>query len=200
MSEKFTAKLSPGVPIPGPPGPPGPQGEQGVPGATGPRGLTGPQGVPGPTGPQGDRGNTGATGATGPQGEVGPQGPSAPFAAILTFASDTTSTAPSDPGAGKLRWNAATAEQVTALYIDRLTADNGNDVIALWQMVNPSRLFIQQADLSTNQQEWIVTVPAAVRGGDWLEVGVTLAAAKGTGSDLFKPVITTRLLVFLIQG
>ena len=208
MSEQFTAKLAAGVPIPGPPGPAGPPGPQGEPGPTGigVQGRPGPQGdpgppstVPGPPGPQGERGDTGNTGALGPQGETGPQGPPAPFAAILTYRADTSSTQESDPGTGLMRWNAGAIENVTALYFDRLTADNNNDVTALFAMANPVQLFIQEAALALNQQSWIVTGPAIVMGGDWLSVPVSLADAKGTGRELFKPQNQTRLLVFLIS-
>lgn len=63
QEQKFSARLSAGLPIPGPPGPEGPQGPEGPAGATGATGPTGP---------------AGATGATGPQGPAGPTGPQGP--------------------------------------------------------------------------------------------------------------------------
>jgi hypothetical protein len=149
--------------------------------------------IPGPPGPQGEQGEQGIPGPVGPQGP-----PSQPLAAILTYRADSVSTNPSDPGTGLLRWNADTVENVTSLYIDRLTADNTNDVTAMWSMVSPTRLFIQEADLAVNNQMWNVTGPAVVMGGDWLDVPVSFVAAKGAWAQL-KPVNQTRLLVFLFK-
>jgi hypothetical protein len=123
--------------------------------------------------------------------------PPAPFAVILTYRADAESTAQNDPGTGIIRWNADALEDVTALYFDRLTADNGNDVTAMWQMTNPARLIIQEADLAPNQQFWIVTAPA-VMVPDWFIVPVRLDTTRGSSSP-FKPNNLTRLLVFLIQ-
>ena len=124
------------------------------------------------------------------------QGQGAPFFVILTYRADTSTTAANDPGTGLLRWNATAIEDVTALYIDRLTADNNNDVTAMWAMVNPTKIIIQEADLALNQQVWIVTGPAQNRM-DWIEVPVAPGTLKG---DAFKPHNQTRLLVFLITG
>jgi len=77
----MNARISQGVPVPGPPGPQGPAGPtgpQGPQGPTGPTGGQGPQGIPGPTGPQGPTGNTGAQGVPGPAGATGPIGPQGP--------------------------------------------------------------------------------------------------------------------------
>jgi hypothetical protein len=124
------------------------------------------------------------------------QGQGAPFFVILTYRADTSTTAANDPGTGLVRWNATAVEDVTALYFDRLTADNNNDVTAMWAMVNPTKIIIQEANLALNQQVWIVTGPAQNRM-DWFEVPVAPDALKG---DVFKPKDQTRLLVFITGG
>jgi hypothetical protein len=59
--QQFTAKLSAGMPIPGPQGPPGP---------VGPAGPQGQQGIAGPPGPQGARGPQGPTAVSKDAGNV----------------------------------------------------------------------------------------------------------------------------------
>jgi hypothetical protein len=130
-------------------------------------------------------------------GPPGPMGPPAAYTAILSYRADTLATAPNDPGTGLLRWNADTVEAVTALYIDRLTADTINvDASAAWVMAHPTRLFIHQSDLAPNNQTWNVTGPVVDRT-DWLEVPVEFVSAKGAW-ERAKPADRTPLLVFLI--
>src|SRR5215467_2494579 len=78
-TKTFSAKLLPGVPIPGPPGPAGPAGPQGPQGIQGP-----PSSVPGPPG------------STGPQGPAGPAGPQGEGVALK----GTVPTAASLPASG----------------------------------------------------------------------------------------------------
>ena len=92
-----------------------------------------------------------------------------------------------------MRWNAAALEDVTALYFDRLTTDNNNDVTSLWQMVNPGRLFIQEAGMALNNQTWTVTKPEHV--ADWFNVPVSFVAAKAR-SRLFQADISNQAARF----
>ena len=172
MSQQFTAKLTEGIPIPGPPGPPGPPGTDGTPGTDG---QPGTDGTPGPTGPK------------------------AAYTATLQYRADTTTTQPADPGTGLLRWNAAGVEDVTELYVDRLTSDSvlNTDASAAWFMANPTRLFIHQGDLAQNNQTWDVTGPALDRT-DWLLVPACGSFLPGAHGKSAKPVDRTPLLVFLI--
>lgn len=79
----FTAKLTEGVPIPGPEGPKGDTGPAGPAGPAGPTGPTGATGaastVPGPQGPIGPKGDPGDDSTVpGPQGIQGPPGSQGP--------------------------------------------------------------------------------------------------------------------------
>ena len=119
----------------GPIGPTGPAGgntgatgANGATGATG-AGTTGPTGVTGATGPPGATGSPGgATGATGvagtPGGATGPTGATgatgAHAGAVAIGYAFSTTTTDSDPGAGTIRFNTATQENATEIYIDLL--------------------------------------------------------------------------------
>jgi hypothetical protein len=118
---------------------------------------------------------------------------SAPFSAIFPYRADTSSTGASDPGSGMLRWNAADVNDVTALYFDRLGSD-GNDYSALFGMVAPRRLIIQEASLAVNQQHWTVTGPV-IQVPDWFQVPVVIDPSRGTP---FKPNNFTAILAILI--
>ena len=196
-TQPFTATIAEGIPLAiGPQGPQGEPGPQGPAGPVGPAGPTGPVGPQGATGAAGPQGATGATGPKGATGATGPQGPPPPFIEILSYVGDKASNAVSDPGTGKLRWNAATAAATTMLIIDRLDAQS-DDVTGMWQMVNPTRLIIQDAAMAANTQEW--TIGPLNMSTDFFTVTAALVAAKG--ADLFAPPSTSiRILLFLIKG
>jgi hypothetical protein len=140
----------------------------------------------------------GIPGPPGPEGPMGPMGPAAPYLEILSYIGDTSSTAQADPGTGKLRWNAATADAVTQLFIDRLDAQS-DDVTLMWQMVNPTRMIIQEAGMALNTQEW--TIGPLQMSADFFTVTATLvpAGTKGTGPGNFAPSgSSVRILLFLL--
>ena len=88
----------------------------GATGATGPVGATGPQGDPG--GATGLTGTTGATGSTGATGITGATGPIGIFGGLTVQYRFSTTTTDSDPGAGRVRLNAADISLATEMYID----------------------------------------------------------------------------------
>ena len=130
---------------PGPQGDPGKKGDTGPTGATGAAGATGatgpqgPQGATGPTGPTGPAGSTGATGpagATGATGQAGATGATGPAGATGATGAQGdkpglqylfgASTGNADPGAGKIRFNQATASAATILRINKTDNDAGD--------------------------------------------------------------------------
>ena len=142
----------------GPTGSTGPEGPQGSTGAQGPQGNTGSQGGTGPTGPQGiqgatgntgpqgiqgETGPTGDTGSTGPQGIQGIQGTTGNTGATGAFGGATfdftfdTSTADSDPGAGKLKFNNANISSANTLFIDDAD-DGGTDIQSYLRTIDDS--------------------------------------------------------------
>jgi hypothetical protein len=68
-------------------------------------------------GETGETGSTGATGATGASPAIG-------------FTFDATSTADSDPGAGKVKFNHATPASITVIYFDNADADT--NTVTAW--------------------------------------------------------------------
>jgi len=134
----------------------GPQGTQGSTGSQGPQGFTGPQGTQGFTGPQGAQGTQGFTGpqgaqgpqgftgpqgapstVTGPQGFTGPQGIQGNFGGItLDYTFDTNITQ-SDPGIGKLKFNALNIPTATQLWIDDQN-DSSTDIQTFLRTIDDS--------------------------------------------------------------
>lgn len=99
------------ISVAGPTGPTGPIGATSN--ITGP---TGPTGRQGPTGPASTV--TGPTGPTGPLGDAGPTGPVGGFGGITfqyLFSDDITG---SDPGDGYIKFNNASIDFATKIYVD----------------------------------------------------------------------------------
>jgi hypothetical protein len=97
-------------------GPTGNTGPTGFTGPTGPTGNTGPTGFTGPTGPTGNRGPTGNTGNTGPRGNTGATGTTGYFGGIL-YAFDKNTTANTDPGSGKIKFNGTSTKTINYITI-----------------------------------------------------------------------------------
>jgi hypothetical protein len=91
--------------------------------------------VPGPQGPQGIQGNSGPTGPTGPQGVAGTDGiDGSLYGAVQNYMFNATTTPP--PSAGGIRFNNATQNLATAIYLNYVT----NDVNA----INLKNYFLQR--------------------------------------------------------
>lgn len=105
----------------------------------------------------------------------------------LTFTSDTSSTADTDPGNGKFKWNNATQASATKIYIDYETAD-GKDVSNFLQSLGPTGdLFLQQSDDASKWQLWRWTTPLE-DGTGYYKITVTYVA--GSAIDNSKTVYT----------
>jgi hypothetical protein len=117
---------------------------------------------------------------TGVKGDTGPPGPPGPSSSVFFYRVDANSITAADPGAGKLRYNAAVQADATAFYIDWLTAD-GFDAHLYFELVTvASRLVIQDKDLAVNYQVWEITGPA-VNGPDWFAVPVSFVSSTMAG-------------------
>ena len=88
-------------------------GHDGADGATGSQGVQGASGSTGLTGATGTAGATGNTGATGIQGEQGNFG-----GAAFEYVYDSSSTADSDPGTGKVKFSNTTFSSASFMYIN----------------------------------------------------------------------------------
>jgi len=144
-------------------------------GLEGPQGPMGPIGPVGPEGPTGPQGIQGIQGIQGEQGEVGPAGAST---SRFFYRFDKNSTAPTDPGAGKFRFNNANPALVTRLYMDAQTQD-GFDPTVMFQLATFDDQFIlQDKDISASRQVWRLTGPGINRM-DWFEVPVEFVSAEG---------------------
>ena len=132
---------------------------------------------PGPPGPEGPQGPQGEQGDPGP---VGPTGPPSPSSSWFPYLADANSQSANDPGAGKIRWNAAVQSQSTAIYFDWLTTDDF-DVTNLWQLMEPpARFIIQDHDLAINHQVWEMT-DRVMMMPDWFQVPVRFVQSSGSG-------------------
>jgi hypothetical protein len=72
----------------------------------------------------------------------------------LTFTSDTGSTADSDPGNGKFKWNNATQASATVLFFDNQTADGVSLATFYASLGSSGYIYMQQGDDSTKWQLW----------------------------------------------
>ncbi len=157
----------------------GATGAQGASGATGPTGNTGTQGSTGATG----AGSTGATGATGITGATGPRG----FAGgdTFTYTFDNSSTADSDPGNGKLKFDNATVSSVTKIFIDLLDS-NSTDVTNWLDSMNGGVVKLFNNSDPTKFAIFVVSSVTAVAGYRKLNVTYTTNAGSldTTASDL----------------
>lgn len=100
---------------------------------------------------------------------------------VFFYRIDTTTTNPSDPGAGKLRYNNTTQRNSTSLTVDWLT-DDGFDAHVLFQLFGPTtRFLMQNKDFALNYQLWELTAPA-VNQADFFIVPVTFVSGGGSAS------------------
>lgn len=130
--------------------------------AAGPTGPTGPIGpsstVTGPTGPTGRQGPTGPastvtgpTGPTGPIGETGPTGPVGGFGGITFQYLFNDAVTSSDPGDGYIKFNNASIDFSTKIFIDdqdvnavnieaflRTLDDSGSSIKSYFKVFDPS--------------------------------------------------------------
>jgi hypothetical protein len=100
---------------------------------------------------------------------------------LAAYLADTASTADAEPGAGNVRWNHATQDSATEMYI----SDTDTDAVshaALWATLNSGGfLYVYQADdLDIWQKKQLTSVTDAA---GYLKVGVTHQASSGTFAD-----------------
>ncbi len=120
-------------------------------------------------------------GTKGDPGDPGPPGPPGGSSSVFFYKIDAQGTNQSDPGSGKLRYNAANQLAATTLYVDWLTTD-GFDAHLFFELVNvPRQIVIQDKDLSVNYQVWDLTGPA-INHPDWFEVPVAFVSSNGNAT------------------
>ena len=100
----------------------------------------------------------------------------------LTFTSDTASTADSDPGNGKFRWNNATQGSATVLYFDNQTADAVSNTTFFGSLGSSGFIHLQQYSDSTKWQTWKWTA-LPVAGVGYYKFTVTLQQNAGSIAD-----------------
>lgn len=99
----------------------------------------------------------------------------------IQFISDTGSTADSDPGNGLFKWNNASQQLATFLYMDNQSADSNSLTTLLGNLGSTGNMFIQQSDDSTNWQQWKWS--AVTDGTGYRKFAVTLEAFGGAIPD-----------------
>lgn len=158
-----------------------------APGGGGPTGPVGPTGPTGPTGATGVSGAAGGTGATGPAG--------ASYGANYTFLTDTGDT---DPGSGKIKFNAAPAS-ATAIRISQTDGDSAvvSDDLATWDDSTSTILgYIRVRSKATPSTFKLYRVTGQLTqrpvGGPytWDDFPITYLAGNGTLTDN-DPVVVT---------
>lgn len=100
---------------------------------------------------------------------------------VFFYRIDVTSTAPTDPGGGKLRYGNLTQTASTFLTVDWIT-DDGFDAHVLFQLFGPTtRFLMQNKDFALNYQLWELTEPA-INQADFFVVPVTFVSGGGSAS------------------
>jgi len=150
-----------------------------LPGATGPTGQTGPTGPTGATGAAG----TGVTGATGPTGVTGSTGPQGISDAFWEYYSDTAVNP--YPASGRIKWNNSTQITSTILYFSNKTWDGFDISVFLSQLSSPQKIILQDAAVSTNNQDWQITGNSSLSSTGVYRIPVSLISSSGTGTSNF---------------
>jgi hypothetical protein len=96
------------------------------------------------------------------------------------FTSDTSSTADSDPGNGKFKWNNATQASATALYMDNQTADAVSLVTFFASLPPDGYIHLAQNDDATKWQVWKWSGLPTAATGYYKFTGLTLMASGGS--------------------
>ena len=99
------------------------------------------------------------------------------FATPLSYKADTNNQAASDPGAGKVRWNNATQNAATQIYLDVVTDDGIDLTNYMRNFVAGSSLYLQDRDDAGKYQRWMINLATDNTG--WITLNVTLANSLG---------------------
>jgi hypothetical protein len=158
----------------------GPTGSTGVTGATGATAATGATGA---TGPTGETGPTGVTGNTGPTGNIGPtgaDGAAGSSSSFFPYQGDNGAT----PTSGHISWSNF-ATQISSTYLRVNHIDQGGvDVDIFLNIVKQgNELLIQDANVSANFQNWLVSgTPIPNTGSGYVQYPVTLVTSGGSSN------------------
>ena len=107
---------------------------------------------------------------------------------LADYAADTASTVDADPGSAKLRWNHATQDSATQLFLSD-TDDDSEDHSSLWPtLAVGGRLYLHNPDDLDVWQWWAITAVTASSG--YVKLAVTLTGSAGSFGD-GDPVVVT---------
>jgi hypothetical protein len=173
-------------------GPQGTQGTQGVQGVQGTQGTQGTQGVQGLLGTQGTQGVQGVQGAQGVQGTLGLQGSEGSFGGATfdyTFSTDTLN---SDPGTGKIAFN-ANPTTATAMHIDA-SDDGATNISTFLNTIDDSSSTIKghfriSQKLNSNIFK-LYTITSITDNTGWFTVNCSYVSGNGNLSNLDDVLIT----------
>lgn len=97
---------------------------------------------------------------------------------VWTFRADVSGTTPVDPGSGQIRWNNATQNTATQLYVDDLTEDGIDISLFIPNLVAGSTLLLQARNDATRFQLFQAT-SAPVDNTGWWTIPVTIVSSSG---------------------
>lgn len=122
-------------------------------------------------------GPAGATGPAGPAGATGPAGPPGGLTGgVFSFTFSNTITAP--PSVQQLRFNNATQNSATQIFVSETDTDGLDVTIGLGRIQVGWKIYVQDFDNAANSITYTVT--SATDSGTYWTFGVTLASATGT--------------------
>jgi hypothetical protein len=112
--------------------------------------------------------------------EIGVQLAKADADTDVKFTSDTGSTADSDPGNGKFKWNNATQSSATALYVDNQTSDGVSLTTFFAALGTTGFIQLAQDDDTTKWQLWKWSAAPTAGSGYYKFTSLTLMASSGS--------------------
>jgi hypothetical protein len=124
----------------------------------------------------------GEKGDPGPPGPTGPPGPEGPAGASTTrffYRFDAQSTATTDPGAGKFRYNNSAPSQVTMFIVDSQTQEGFDPTVMFTAATFDDEFIVQDKDISASHQVWRLLGPATPMP-DFFTVPVQLVSSQGS--------------------
>jgi len=173
-------------------GPQGTQGTQGMQGVQGAQGVQGTQGTQGLLGTQGTQGVQGVQGTQGVQGALGLQGSEGSFGGATFDYTFSTNTLNSDPGTGKIAFN-ANPTTATAMYIDA-SDDGATNISTFLNTIDDSSSTIKghfriSQKLNSNIFK-LYTITSIADNTGWFTVNCSYVSGNGNLSNLDDVLIT----------
>lgn len=99
------------------------------------------------------------------------------FATPFSYKAISNNQSASDPSPGRIKWNNATQNLATEIYIDAVTDDNIDLTNYMKNVASGSVLYIQDRDDSAKFQRWSINL--GVDNTGWMTLNVSLIASAG---------------------